>query len=183
MPGRRRADAVRSAEALLAAARELVAERGPDAALDEVARRAGVGNATLYRHFPTRGDLLVAVYADEVDRLCARGAELLAAGPPGAALFTWLDEFVGHVAAKRALAHAATEGAAGGRAARFEAWHRSMHDTAGALLRQAIEAGAVRAGVTAADLLTLANGIVLAEADVDRARRLLALARTGLAPG
>ena len=62
----RRADASRNAERLLAAARELVDESGSEVALDEVARQAGVGNATLYRHFPTRGDLLVAVYADEV---------------------------------------------------------------------------------------------------------------------
>jgi AcrR family transcriptional regulator len=183
MPGPRRADAVRSAERLLVAARELVAERGPDVALDEVARRAGVGNATLYRHFPTRGDLLVAVYADEVERLCGHGADLLADPEPGAALFAWLDEFTGHVAGARGLAHAATEGAAGRRTERFTAWHDAMHETAAALLRRAVEAGAVRPGVTAADLLALANGAALAGADAAHARRLLALARTGLGPG
>ncbi|XVQ86695.1 TetR/AcrR family transcriptional regulator [Microbispora siamensis] len=87
-PGRtRRADASRNAALLLAAARELIDSSGPDVALDEVARRAGVGNATLHRHFPTRAELLVAVYADEVAELCRQGADLLAVrvGPAGAA--------------------------------------------------------------------------------------------------
>src|SRR5947208_2495681 len=106
-----RADASRNAARLLAAAREVLAEAGNDVALDAIARRAGVGNATLYRHFPTRGDLLVAVYADEVAELCARGAALLQDPDPVGALFAWLEEFVLHVAAKRPLAHAATEGA------------------------------------------------------------------------
>src|SRR3954453_8329205 len=103
-PVHQRADASRNAARLLAAARALIAEVGNDVALNDVARRAGVGNATLYRHFPTRGDLLVAVYADEVAALCGRGENLLAAADPGDALFAWLDDFVAHVATKRALA-------------------------------------------------------------------------------
>src|SRR5689334_22040791 len=75
----RRTDAARNAGLLLAAAKELFDERGPDVPLDDVARRAGVGNATLYRHFPTRRDLIVAVYADEVTALCEQGAALLEA--------------------------------------------------------------------------------------------------------
>jgi AcrR family transcriptional regulator len=107
-----RADASRNAARLVAAAREVLAEAGNDAAFDVIARRAGVGNATLYRHFPTRADLLVAVYADEVTALCERGAQLLESAEPMDALFAWLDEFVVHVATKRPLALAATNGAA-----------------------------------------------------------------------
>src|SRR4051794_6769692 len=74
-----RADARRNYQRLLAAASDLFADRGPEAPLDEIARRAGVGNATLYRHFPTRRDLLVAVCVGDVEKLCRRGEELRAA--------------------------------------------------------------------------------------------------------
>src|SRR4051794_16351982 len=103
-PGRtQRADAARNAGRLLAAARQLIEERGPDVPIDDIARRAGLGNATLYRHYPTRSDLLAAVYADEVAELCRRGTELLDDPDAGEALFTWLDLFVVHIAAKRSL--------------------------------------------------------------------------------
>jgi AcrR family transcriptional regulator len=175
-----RADALRNADLLLAAAREVVRGSGSQFAMDEVARRAGVGNATLYRHFPTRGDLLVAVYADEVDALCRRGADLLAAASPVDALFAWLDDFVVHVATKRALALAATEGPAGRRTRLFDTWHESMRVTAAGLLDRARAASAVPADVTAADLLALASGAALTGTDVAHARRLVALARRGL---
>jgi AcrR family transcriptional regulator len=147
-----RASAVsRNAELLLAAARALLEESASleevamdevamdevamdEVAMDEVARRAGVGNATLYRHFPTRGDLLVAVYAGEVATLRRQGADLLTAPSPLDALFTWLDAFVVHIATKRTLALAATEGPAGRRTQLFDEWHASMHSTAAALI-------------------------------------------------
>ncbi|WP_169951685.1 TetR/AcrR family transcriptional regulator [Microbispora sp. H11081] len=183
-PGRtRRADASRNAALLLAAARELVAESGPEVALDEVARRAGVGNATLYRHFPTRADLLVAVYADEVAELCRRGADLPPGLSPADALFSWLDAFVVHVATKRPLALAATEGPTGRRSALFDQWHTSIHATASDLLRRAQDAGAVRPGLTVTDLLALAGGAALTGTDVAHARRLTALLRRGLETG
>src|SRR5438105_926111 len=98
-----RSDASRNMARLLATARALVAEAGSEVALDEIARRAGVGNATLYRHFPTRADLLAAVYADEVASLCERGNQLSATASPLDALFAWLDAFVVHVSTKRPL--------------------------------------------------------------------------------
>ncbi|WUP86947.1 TetR/AcrR family transcriptional regulator [Microbispora hainanensis] len=165
---------------MLAAARELVAEPGPEVALDEVARRAGVGNAILYRHFPTRADLLVAVYADEVAELsrpCAAGVS------PADALFSWLDAFVVHVATKRPLALAATEGPTGRRSALFDQWHASIRATASDLLRRAQDAGAVRPGATVTDLLALAGGAALTGTDVAHARRLTALLRSGLEAG
>lgn len=174
-----RSDASRSNARLLAAARELMTTAGADVALDEVARRAGVGNATLYRHFPTRADLLVAVYSDEVTALCRRGAELIDAGSPLEALFAWLDAFVVHVATKRPLALAATEGSGDRRTPLFEKWHASITSTAADLVDHARPV--LCPGLAAADVLTLASGVALASgADVEYARRLVALLRTGL---
>jgi AcrR family transcriptional regulator len=173
-----RADASRNRERLDAAAREALATGGNEVAFDVIARRAGVGNATLYRHFPTRADLLVAVYADEVDALCRRGAHLLESGEPMDALFAWLDEFVVHVATKHALALAATEGPGERRTALFHDWHASITSTAERLVRRARPA--LRRDLTAADVLTLAGGAALT-ADPAHARRLVALLRTGIA--
>jgi AcrR family transcriptional regulator len=175
----RRADAQRNYEQLLAAATEVFGERGADAPLDEVARRAGIGNATMYRHFPTRSDLLIAVYADEVAALCARGGALLEAGAPGAALFEWLRAFVAHVATKRQLAQTISPAEGQPRSELFRQWHESMHETADALVERARRAGALAAGVTAADLLAMANGIALAAADAPQSERLLDLLRRG----
>jgi AcrR family transcriptional regulator len=179
----RRADAVRNARLLLAAARDLFEEHGPDVAMDEVARRAGVGNATLYRNFPTRGDLLAAVYADEVAALCQQGAALLAGPCAGEALFGWLGSFVVHVATKRALALAATVGSDGRRSELFGGWHESMMSTAGPLLARARQDGAVRPGLTVTDLLALASAAALAGATADHARQLLEMMRHGIASG
>jgi AcrR family transcriptional regulator len=176
----RRADARRNAALLLAAAREVFAEQGTDAPLDEIARRSGVGNATLYRHFPDRRELIIAVYAEEVTELCDRGRALLDENPPGEALATWLAGFVTHVATKRQLATAIHDDRAGQRAALFGGWHDSMRATVSALLERAQRAGDVRTDVTAADLLALAHAIALAGADADQAGRLLELARHGM---
>ncbi|TMR91720.1 TetR/AcrR family transcriptional regulator [Nonomuraea basaltis] len=168
----RRADAQRNYDLLLAAAVQVFAERGTDAPLDEVARRAGVGNATMYRHFPTRSDLLVAVYADEVAHLCASGETLLAAESPGKALHEWLRLFMDHITSKRDLALAVT----GGQSTELVAeWHESMLTTASALLDAAKHAKAARADLDVRDLLTLVKGIALAATDQAQAERLLAL--------
>ena len=176
---KRRSDATRSIERLTATAREVFGERGHDVALDEIARRAGVGNATLYRHFPTRSDLLIAVYSEEVQELCRRGADLLAYPDPVLALRTWLDHFVVHVATKRTLALDAAAGAGAERGAIFAGWHDSMISTADALLGRARDQ--IRSGVTARDLLALANGAALAGADIGQSHRILRLAWDGLA--
>ncbi|MDP4505552.1 TetR/AcrR family transcriptional regulator [Nonomuraea turcica] len=168
----RRADAQRNHDLLLAAAAQVFAERGTDAPLDEVARRAGVGNATMYRHFPTRSDLLVAVYADEVARLCARGQTLLGAESPADALHEWLRLFMAHITAKRDLALAATDGQGTDLVAE---WHQSMLTTASALLDAAKQTHAVRADLDVRDLLALIKGIALTAADAAQAERLLTL--------
>lgn len=177
----RRTDAARNAERLVSAARELFAEAGPEVTLDEVAKRAGLGNATLYRHFPTRGDLLVAVYSDEVDALREHGDRLLAAAPADA-LFAWLDAFVTHVATKSELALAITEDPTDSRRTDlFHRWHESMRQTAKALLAQAKQTGAVRPDLEAADLLALTGAAALAADDAAHARRLVAVLRHGFA--
>jgi AcrR family transcriptional regulator len=174
-PDSKRADASRNAARLLAAAREVLAESGNDAAYDAIARRAGVGNATLYRHFPTRADLLAAVYADEVATLCRRGADLLDAPDPVDALFTWLDDFVVHVATKRPLALALTGSDAAGDL--FHQWHTAIISTATRLMERAEPV--LRPGLTATDVLTLANGAALAT-DTTHARHLVTLLRAGI---
>ncbi|QXJ23593.1 TetR/AcrR family transcriptional regulator [Actinomadura graeca] len=179
-----RADARRNRELLLAAARDVFADQGTDAPLDVVARRAGVGNATMYRHFPTRRDLLVAVYAGEVAALTAEGRDLLTEDPPADALFSWLRTFIAHVATKTDLARAIPECE---RSALFDDWHTAMHETTSALLARAQKAGEVCPDLKATDLLTLANGIALAAEDAaaedaPQTDRLLRLVRQGTTP-
>jgi len=177
----RRADALRNHELLLAAAREVFSERGAGAPLDDIARRAGIGNATMYRHFPDRRELIIAVYADEVAALCAQGDALLEDRSPGDAVFTWLRAFIGHVTAKRELALAIPDDEGGQRSALFYRWHNAMHLITSKLLSRAQACGSVSADVDASVLLTLANGIAVASADTDQAERCLELLRHGAA--
>jgi AcrR family transcriptional regulator len=172
----RRADAARNAGVLLAAAKELFDEFGPDVPLDDVARRAGLGNATLYRHFPTRSDLLVAVYADEVTEVCRVGAGLLEGPEPpeaGEALYEWLAGFVVHVATKRALALAITESPDGRCTELFDQWHSAMRSIAHNLLLRAKAAGAVRSDAHVGDLLSLTSGAAIVSTSPAHARELL----------
>src|SRR5712672_2219048 len=102
-----RADARRNYQKLLTVAAEAFTERGTDdVSLEEIARRAGVGIGTLYRHFPTRQALLEAVYRDQVEALRARADELLRSVPPGAALATWLGDLLEFGRTKRNLTSA-----------------------------------------------------------------------------
>ncbi|WP_030240539.1 TetR/AcrR family transcriptional regulator [Streptomyces sp. NRRL S-350] len=176
---RRRADAQRNYDLLVAAARDVFHDHGVDAPLDDIARRAGVGNATMYRHFPTRRELIIAVYSEEVAELCARSQSLLAEDLPGDALFDWLQDFIAHVAAKRELALSIPDDRTGQRSALFDGWHHAMHTAASALLTRAQSAGTVRADLNASELLALANGIALTTTDATQAERLVVLVRQG----
>lgn len=178
----RRADAQRNYELLLTTAREVFSERGVDAPLDDIARQAGIGNATMYRHFPTRRELIVAVYADEVAALCAQGETLLEDESSGDALFGWLRAFIAHVTTKRELALAIPNDQGGQRSALFDGWHQAMHSTASNLLTRAQCSGTVRADLDVSDLLALANGIALASVDTEQAERCLGLLRHGITP-
>src|SRR3954452_24212122 len=175
----KRADALRNYEKLVAAAREAFTEADRSASLEDIARRAGVGIGTLYRNFPTRSDLVQAVYVDEVEAL-ARSADASAALEPWEGLTTWLQRFVGYVATKQALSDELF--AIAERDASVFAAYRAMLHTAGEpLLRRAQEAGIVRPDVTIDDVVRMVGGIAKIPAD-DPAdvQRLLAVALDGL---
>lgn len=104
-PRARRADARRNEEALLAAAAKVFVKSGVEAPIRDIAKAAGVGTATIYRHFPTRADLIVGVYRHQVDALADRSPQLLAdAESPYAALRAWVDGFVDFLVTKHGLA-------------------------------------------------------------------------------
>jgi AcrR family transcriptional regulator len=106
LPRKPRADAQRNRERLLKAAKAAFAEAGPNVSLDEIARRAGVGIGTFYRHFPTRDAIVEAVYRREVQQLADAATGLLESLPPGEALHQWMRLFVDYIAAKRVIAPA-----------------------------------------------------------------------------
>src|SRR5918999_4943750 len=110
----KRADAIRNREKLLTAATELFATRGTDVSLDAVAKAAGVGIGTLYRHFPTREALVEAAYRAEVADLCETAGALLASHRADEALAEWMDRFVAYSAAKKGMKGALQSVAAGG---------------------------------------------------------------------
>src|SRR4051794_19434042 len=101
-----RADAQRNRDRLTAAAQAVFGEQGAGASLDEIAKRAGVGPGTLYRHFPTREALQEAVYRDAVQRLCAAGDQLRSDADPRRALVEWMRLLLDHMITRRGLAEA-----------------------------------------------------------------------------
>jgi AcrR family transcriptional regulator len=180
-----RADARRNYERLLAEARVSFAAHGTDASLEDVARRAGVGIGTLYRHFPNRQSLMSAVFEDAVGELLARSRELLSAPQPCAALVTWLREMVTHANEYRGLSRALMAVADDGTSALARCSH-PIREAGGALLFRAQEAGDVRPDVEIGDLLQLTHAIALAAegnpGDPELADRLLTLTLRGLKP-
>ncbi|MEV0310088.1 TetR/AcrR family transcriptional regulator [Nonomuraea fuscirosea] len=181
-----RADARRNYDRILTAAAEAIAEQGAEASLEEVARRAGVGSATLHRHFPSRQRLLEAVFRDKVEALCAVAADLAADPDPGRALATWLGAVARHAVSNRGLAASLMRGAHDGDPAWGATCHTMITDAGADLLARACRANAARPEVSITDLLTLVNAICLAvEHDPDgttHADRLLTLALTGIRP-
>jgi AcrR family transcriptional regulator len=167
-----RADAARNFDAVLAAARALFAEQGPDVLLADVARRADVGAATLYRHFPTREDLAEAVYVTEVDDLCRYGEELAATHEPQEALAEWIRRFVTYMATKRALLTALDRDSG-----TFLACKAALYESGGPLLAAAQEAGTARDDVSIDDVMRFVIGVTNAPFGSDDQRdRILQLA-------
>lgn len=181
-----RANARANRERLLAHAREALVEHGTGASLEGIARQAGVGIGTFYRHFPSRGALLEAVLHERFDELSARARELAAALPPDPALTTWLREFMAFTGTYRGLTtellrtlldtstplHAACEG---------------MRVAGAALLTRAQRAGAIRADLDVVELFTIVSGLAWACEQTSTAvsggpspDRLLTLALQGL---
>jgi AcrR family transcriptional regulator len=175
----KRADALRNYERLLAAAREAFTEADRSASLEDIARRAGVGIGTLYRHFPTRADLVQAIYVDEVEALSRSAAEL-APLEPWEALTSWLRRFVGYVATKQALADELFAVAERDDAV-FAGCRSMLHSAGEPLLRRAQDAGIVRPDVEIDEVVRMVGGIAKIPAD-DPAdiQRLLAVALDGL---
>ncbi|MFE9024641.1 TetR/AcrR family transcriptional regulator [Streptomyces sp. NPDC007808] len=180
-----RADARRNHERLLTVARAAFAERGTDASLEDVARRAGVGIGTLYRHFPNRDALLSAVFEDAVGELLCRSRELLRAPEPCAALVTWLREMVTHAGEYRGLARSLMSVSYDTTSA-LARCSDPIRAAGGALLTRAQQAGTVRPDVAIGDLLQLTHAIALAAEqtpdDPELADRLLQLTLRGLEP-
>ncbi|WP_207929175.1 TetR/AcrR family transcriptional regulator [Actinomadura sp. 6K520] len=175
-----RADVRRNRARLIGAARETFERDGADASLEGVARLAGVGIGTLYRHFPTRQDLLEALLADTYGELAAGARELMLSPAPGDALMEWLRAFVSGVTAFRGMAAAAVVSL---RDDRPEA-SRAMREAGGALFARAQEAGDVPRDAVFIDALRLAGAIAMVTEDAPEASgRLLSLAATGVVPG
>lgn len=147
-----RADARRNLNALLDAAMEVFTTSGVDAPVRDIAEKAGVGVGTLYRHFPQRSDLIVAVFRKEVDACAAAAATLAEQHEPGEALERWLNRFIAFVAAKRGLSAALHSGDPA-----YEPLPAYLMEhlapAASRLLEAAANAGKVRSDVDPADLL------------------------------
>lgn len=157
-----RADAARNRAKVLEAARAAFAVEGVAVPLDDIARRAGVGAGTVYRHFPTKEALFEAVVADRIDALAAEGEAASLAADPAAAFFDFFASMLADADEKKDLADALT--AAGvGLSQETLASAARLHAALDALLVRAVDAGAVRSGITVADLHALAVGALAAE--------------------
>ncbi|SOD58313.1 transcriptional regulator, TetR family [Streptomyces zhaozhouensis] len=182
----RRADARRNHARILAVAEAEVAEHGAGASLEQIARVAGVGSATVRRHFPTRRALLESVARARIDALCARAAELERGEDARAALLEWLGDVVAYCASARGFAAAIAVDGAEPESVYENACSASLERAGAPLLRRAEAAGAVDGGVTMSELITLIVGIALATehhaAPEAQAERLFQVAVAGLSP-
>ncbi len=177
----KRADARRNMETLLKAALAVFARSGVDAPVRDIAEKAGVGVGTLYRHFPQRSDLIVAVFRQEVDACAGAAAQLAAKYPPIEALSRWMQRFVEFVAAKRGLAAALHSGDPAYEP--LPAYYDSkLRPALAALLEKAVAAGEIREDVAPGDLLSAAVSLCRPAYDVapDHTQRMIALLIDGL---
>lgn len=180
-----RADSLRNRDLLLSAAKTAFAETGAEAPLEDIARRAGVGIGTLYRHFPTREALVAAVYARALDQLARAADDLLASRPAGEALEAWLDLLIDYMATKRVVAPALQADPGEG---------SRVYASAGATILPALQrlteaahaAGDIRADIGFEDILRMMSGLSIGYEqpgwDIG-ARRLLSVMMAGLRAG
>jgi AcrR family transcriptional regulator len=177
-----RADAQRNYASLLNTARVAVSERGADIVLEDIARSAGVAIGTLYRHFPTRQDLLEAVFLDEINELRAQAEELASAPVPFDALMSWLSLQMDFAARGRSMG-AAIMAAKQVPGTRTYAANKAMHEAGEALLHRAQAAEQIRTDVHLRDVIRLVYGIALVNeraSDPDGANRMLDLVIAGI---
>jgi AcrR family transcriptional regulator len=174
----KRADARRNYEKLVAAALAVFTEAGTSAPLEDVARRAGVGIGTLYRHFPTRQALLEAVYIDEVEAM-ARAAADLAGLAPWDALSQWLHQYLGFAATKRVLSEALLDADPASEA--LGACRTALVGAGTELVERAQRAGVVRPDTNFMDVGHMVGAIAVSRtSDAEQKERLLQLALDGL---
>ena len=175
----KRADARRNYEKVLTAAREAFAEGGESTALEEIARRAGVGIGTLYRHFPNRQALLEALYVDEVEDMCRSAAEL-DGSDPWEALNGWFERFIAYIGTKRALA-AELLNYLDQDDELFQVCRTSLFAAGEPLLKSAQEAGVVRPDVTIGEVIQMVIGIAkIPASDPQQNAHILRIALDGL---
>ena len=178
-----RADARHNREVIIAAAEDLFSRHGANASLEEIARRAGVGSATLHRHFRTRKNLLETVFFDHVKDLCDAAESISAAHNPAEALITWL-RLVGLRATENNGLAVAITAEDGGASDSLQSCHAKISAAGSTLLDRAIESGAVRPDVEIHDLLALVNALARAHGEPGHkpgdGNRLLTLAITGI---
>jgi AcrR family transcriptional regulator len=159
-PARRkpRADAQRNRERILEVAKEAFTRSGANASLDDIAKQAGVGPGTLYRHFPTREELLQAVYRSEIEKVAAAQRKFAQTMTPIEALRAWLLLFVDAIAAKELIAPALNT-LLGDHKKMFAASYAEMHEAIRALVKRAIESGDIREDLEPMDLLRALVGV------------------------
>jgi AcrR family transcriptional regulator len=179
-----RADAQRNRERILEVAKAAFTRSGANTSLDDIAKRAGVGPGTLYRHFPTRDALLEAVYRTEVEKLAAAERKFAAAMPPIEALRAWLLLFIDCVATKKIIAPALNT-LIGGPSKVIEASYAQIHEAIHALVKRAIKSGDIRKDLDPVDLLKALVGVSYVSTSPDwqqSARRLVDILITGSRP-
>ncbi|MDQ1043629.1 TetR/AcrR family transcriptional regulator [Streptomyces sp. V4I2] len=178
-----RADARRNRERLLEVAARAFSETGTDASLEAIAKDAGVGIGTLYRHFPTREALLEAAYRNELARVCDSVTELLAQLPPDQAMRRWMDLFIDYLATKQGMADALKAVIASGDEDPFAESLDRISTAISTLLHAGAEAGVLRSDVDPLDVGFSLGGVLLITSDKglrDRAGRMLDLLLDGL---
>jgi AcrR family transcriptional regulator len=179
-----RADAKRNRERILEVARQVFTRRGSEASMDEIAKRAQIGPGTLYRHFPTRDELLAAVYISEVEKLAEAQRKFSAELPPLEALRGWLLVFIDYIAAKKIIAPA-LNAMAGGPSRVFEQSGRIMETAANALASRAVANKDMRSDIDPMDMLRAIYGVSSVGSAEDwpaKARRLVDILIRGSQP-
>ncbi len=179
-----RTDAQRNRERILEVAKEAFTRNGADASLDEIARQAGVGPGTLYRHFPTRDALIEAVYRSEVEKIAALARKLADELPPLEALRAWMLLFVDYIAAKHIIAPALNS-IVGGASKLYEGSRRQIEEAIEGLVKRAIKSGDIRRDLDPFDLLRALIGVSYVPAGPDwkaSARRLVDILIAGSRP-
>jgi AcrR family transcriptional regulator len=179
-----RTDAQRNRERILEVAKEAFAQSGANTSLDDIAKQAGVGAGTLYRHFPTRDELLQAVYQTEVKKLAAAEQKLAETLPPIEALRAWMLLFVDYIATKQIIA-AALNTLVGGSSKVFEASRAQAQGAIRSLVKRAIKSGDIRKDLDPVDLLRALVGVANVATSPDwqqSARRLVDILILGSRP-